>query len=530
MVLIQIFYKEKGNHQLYVIFQVVNGKPLIFKFDALCFTERQGMLEIKRPLVDFSYVPIGYMDYIVCPLELYNVGGIKIRYKIDQKQIDDFNKKNDNFEIFKIEQLEGNIGPNDLKYIPIFFRPLTSKEYILNLDVCYADEAYYTSKNEELDLINNNNLEEDEIERMGKIKVIVKGIGYHPKKFIPPKILSPFAKMPKERICNSYGGEIIQKCGLSIEEIDFGECEEGVSKNQTFIIYNYSKTNSFNFEFYVPGFILKDNIEIKPNKDKLEPNSHKIIKMILTPKGYISNYDGEIEVKINWNNNDNSLDPKNTKEILHIRIRKISVQKELQGKVEKTLNKNQNFIETLLTDLTREIMGEEDYQNNLCNLIDEQPLGLFDWTNDVEFPSQAEVREQIENRYSKESLVAILNENNINRTFNKKLSSIHGNESRYQRLGKNDNNISSFHDKTQTKEGFYKIEDAKLEEKYTKELLSKYKLTVGEINENLAVVNEESRKIISNEIMESTIYNIISEAIYGEADLSEKTRIYFFNK
>ena len=518
-------YKEKGNHQLHVIFQVVNGKPLIFKLDALCFTERQGMLEIKRPLVNFSYVPIGYMDYIVCPLELYNVGGIKIRYKIDQKQIDEFNKKNDNFEIFKIEQLEGNIGPNDLKYIPIFFRPLTSKEYILNLDVGYADEAYYTSKNDEIDLINNinNNIKEDGIERMGKIKVKVKGIGYHPKKFIPPKILSPFSKMPKERICNSYGGEIIQKCGLSIEEIDFGECEEGVPKNQTFIIYNYSKTNSFNFEFYVPGFILKDNIEIKPNKDKLEPNTHKIIKMILTPKGYISNYDGEIEIKINWNNNDNTLDPKNLKENLHIRIRKISILKEIQGKVEKTLNKNQNFIETLLSDLTREIMGEEDYQNNLCKLIDEQPLGLFDWTNDIEYPSQEEVRQKIENRYSKESLAAILNENNVNRTFNKKLSSIHN-------FRKNDTNVSSLHDKTQTKDDFGEIEDAKIQEKYTKELLSKYKLTVGEINENLAVVNEESRKIISNEIMESTIYNIISEAIYGEADLSEKTRIYFFNK
>ena len=34
----------------------------------------------------------------------------------------------------------------------------------------------------------------------------------------------------------------------------------------------------------------------------------------------------------------------------------------------------------------------------------------------------------------------------------------------------------------------------------------------------------------TNEIMESTIYNIISEAIYGEADLSEKTLIHFFNK
>ena len=88
--------------------------------------------------------------------------------------------------------------------------------------------------------------------------------------------------------------------------------------------------------------------------------------------------------------------------------------------------------------------------------------------------------------------------------------------------------MSSIHDKTTDIYG--ENEDIKIQEKYTKELLSKYKLTLGEINENLAIVNEESRKIISNEIMESTIYNIISEAIYGEADLSEKTRIYFFNK
>ena len=515
-------YKEKGNHQLHVIFQVVNGKPLIFKLDAVCFTERQGMLEIKRPLVDFSYVPIGYMDYIVCPLELYNVGGIKIRYKLDKKQIDEFNKKNDNFQIFKIEQLEGNIGPNDLKYIPIFFRPLTSKEYNLNLNVFYADEAFYSSKTDEIELFNNKE-KEDGVERIEKISVQIRGVGYHPKKFTPPKLLSPFAKMPKERICNTFGGEIIQKCGLSIEEIDFGECEEGVPKNQTFIIYNYSTTNSFTFEFYVPGFILKDNIEIKPNKDKLEPNTHKIIKMILTPKGYISNYDGEIDVKINWNNPDNTIDPKAAKEILHIRIRKISVQKELQGKVEKTLNKNQCFVETLLSDLTREIIGEEDYQNNLCELMDEQPLGLFDWTNDIEYPSQAEVRKKIEDRYTVQSMSVLINENNMNRTYNRKLSSLHSGFIK----SKNDN-VSSFQDKTG--DIFGEAEDVKIQEKYTKELLSKYKLTVGEINENLAVVNEESRKIISNEIMESTIYNIISEAIYGEADLSEKTRIYFFNK
>ena len=37
-------------------------------------------------------------------------------------------------------------------------------------------------------------------------------------------------------------------------------------------------------------------------------------------------------------------------------------------------------------------------------------------------------------------------------------------------------------------------------------------------------------KVIPNDIMETTIYNIISEAVYGETDLTEKTRIYFFNK
>ena len=513
-------YKEKGNHLLHVIFQVVNGKPLIFQLNGICFTERQGMLEIKRPNINFSYVPIGYMDYIVCPLELYNVGGVKVRYKIDKKKIDDFNKNNDNFEIFKIGQLEGNIGPSDLKYIPIFFRPLTSKEYILKLDVGYTDEASYAGKNDEI-----QTQKDDEFEKMGKIPVLIKGIGYHPMKFTPPKIISPFAKMPKERVCNKFGGEIIQKCGLSIEEIDFGECEEGIPKNQTFIIYNYSTTNSLNFEFNVPGFILKDTIEIKPNKDKLEPNSHKIIKMILTPKGYISNYDGEIDVKITWNSN-NEKEQKINKEILHIRIRKISVQKELQGKVEKTVNNNQCFIETLLSDFTREIMGEQKYQDNLVKLIDEQPLGLFDWTNDVEYPSQAEVREILENRYTAESRAIIFAENTIP-TNSKKIPSHHS-DSRYMKSG-GKNEVSSFNDKGVV-DIFGEAEDYKIQERYTKELLTKYKLTVGEINEGLALVNEESRKIITNEIMESTIYNIISEAIYGETDLSEKTRIYFFNK
>jgi hypothetical protein len=83
---------------------------------------------------------------------------------------------------------------------------------------------------------------------------------------------------------------------------------------------------------------------------------------------------------------------------------------------------------------------------------------------------------------------------------------------------------------TNNENEFGEKDDLEIQDKYMKELLDKYKLTIPEVNESLCIVNEESRKLISNDIMESTVYNIISEAVYGETNLTEKTRIYFFNK
>ena len=515
-------FKEKGNHKLRVIFQIVNGKPLIFELNAVSFNEKQGMIEIKKPVLNFSYVPIGYMDYIVRPFELYNVGGIKIRYKIDDTEIRKFNEENHHFEIFKIEETEGSIGPGDYKYIAVFFRPLTSKEYILPLTVYYIDD------------INHNKEEETNIKRpnISQIPITIKGHGYHPLKFKPDKIPSPFLTMPNDRMCNVFNGEIIQKCGISVEEIDFGECDINQSKNQTFILYNFSNEASLNFDFRDPGFILKDEIEIKPNKDKLERNSHILIKMILTPKGYISNYDGEIDINITWNaeNSNKVLD----KEVLHIRIRKQTKLKEIPGSVENTENEHQCFIETVLTDLTREILCEESFQHHLNKLIDDQPLGIYDWTNDIPYPSNEDVRDKIISNYFNKAKVE-LNSDNNNVLPNKRnatkgnSSHLSSNTSHYKNSVYNPNLDM---DRIMEKEHdiFGDEEDLRIQEKYTRELLDKYKLTIPEVNESLALVNQESRKLISNDIMETTIYNIISEAVYGETDLTEKTRIYFFNK
>ena len=489
--------KEKGDHRLRVIFQIVNGKPLIFELFAQCYSEKQGILEIKRPVLDFAYVPIGYMTYLVSPIELSNVGGIKIKYKIQEEEIFKFNEANDHFEIFKMDCIEGTIGPGDLKYLPVFFRPLTSKEYVMDLMVYFTDELTGESK----------------------IPITIKGKGYHPLQFVPPPEISPFNTMPKDRMCKDFEGELIQKCAVSVEEIDFGSLKDKTI-NKTIILYNFSKTSSLIFDFREPGFLLKDEIEIKPNKDKLEPNSHTLIKMSLSPKGYISNYEGEIEINITWNaeNSNKVLD----KEKLHIRIRKKSQIKEVPGVIEKTENENQCFIETMLTDLTREILSEKSFEKLLSDQLDNQPLSLYDWTSDIPYPNQEEVRNLFITNYFNKASSIVANE----------LNSTSGSVKRSSQIKNTSHMSNTSHNKNMANEPdlYSEEEDLKIQDKYMSELLDKYKLTIPEINESLAVVNEESRKLISNDIMETTIYNIISEAVYGETDLTEKTRIYFFNK
>ena len=87
---------------------------------------------------------------------------------------------------------------------------------------------------------------------------------------------------------------------------------------------------------------------------------------------------------------------------------------------------------------------------------------------------------------------------------------------------------SSKTDIDETKEKYDNDIDNRLEEKYIKEVANKYKYTTKEMNEKIIIANDESKKVIIDTVMENTIYNIICEAVYGEVDLSEKQRIYFF--
>lgn len=73
---------------------------------------------------------------------------------------------------------------------------------------------------------------------------------------------------------------------------------------------------------------------------------------------------------------------------------------------------------------------------------------------------------------------------------------------------------------------FEEGEDLKMEHKYMNEIVNMMSYTNAEVSEKILVVNEDSKNFISS-ILENTFFNIVSEAVFGETDLSEKSKIYF---
>ena len=122
------------------------------------------------------------------------------------------------------------------------------------------------------------------------------------------------------------------------KNLDFGVINQRT--NKTFILYNLSKENSYNFDFTEPGFLIKDVLQIIPNKGLIEPGNFKIIKCILSPdKDSNNNYEGDVLIRITWNPKDtkilNNLDisPNSFNHGRHLKPKKIYIyvyQKEVQ--------------------------------------------------------------------------------------------------------------------------------------------------------------------------------------------------------
>ena len=378
--------------------------------------------------------------------------------------------------------------------------------------------------------------------------------------------MNPYKGMPNKMVCNYYNNEMIQKCGFNIEELDFGEINE--PKNKSFILYNYSNKNSFNFDFIEPGFLVRDELIIQPNRGIIEAGKYKLIKCKLNPLPiFNSEYEGDILVKISWNkDDDNFIIPKspqrrsaaqyksgnnttlfgsNTaiskvhtiqRENLYLRVAKKGVISETFGNLshKETTANNSSFVEILLKDLTKQIISSNEFKNNFTKQMNEQPLTIYKWTNNETLPSLGKLREKYISNL-KLLIVSQLGDLSNDRSYKKGKSFIDS------RLTHSRMTTSQIHSNKQITSNIKdigvdlpKIEeinesvDNEIQEKYIKDLLVKYKYTIKEANEKIILTNDETKKLICDTIMENTIFNIISQTVYGEIDLTLKPRIYFF--
>ena len=537
--------KEKGLHRLRVIFQVVNGKPLIFELNGETLGDKFGILTILKKEINFGNVPIGYTSFISAPIGLKNVSTIKIKYMIEYSEIEKINKLYQNFDIIKLENYEGAVGPGEIKYIIVYFRPLAEINYQFNLTLHYTDEN-----------------------RVFEEVLTIKGKGFLPQKEEDKKNIKEIKdlitkEMPNRIICNFYNKEMIQKCGFNIEELNFGEINE--AKYKSVILYNYSDKYSLNFDFVEPGFLVKDELKIMPSKGIVEANKYKIIKCILKPTPiFNSEYEGDILVRITWDKEgDNLILPKRKslaplkdfkshvlqnsaaiskvhtikRENIYLRVIKKAKIVEKFGNLnhkETTIN-NTSFIENILKDLTKHILSSDELKTKMTEEIQKQPLSIYKWTNNQKFPSLAKVRQ----RYINHLKLLIMSQIGDLSTETKsrkgrsiiELKSTHSKVNSSQ-INSNKPNSSGTKDLQQDlpviKEEYNENTDREIQEKYLKDLMVKYKYNIQEINERLIMINEETKKIISEVIMENTIYNIVSQGAYGETDLTVKPRIYFF--
>jgi hypothetical protein len=189
------------------------------------------------------------------------------------------------------------------------------------------------------------------------------------------------------------------------------------------------------------------------------------------------------------------------------------------------LDCNSCFIELILTKLTQEILTSKDFIELFQKNIDNQPLSLYRWTHNEICSTIQEIRK----RFLKHLRMKIINlygdlsqvsTGGYKRTYIRSEMRTMSNRGYTIKSSKSEIEI--------IKEKYDEETDNKLEEKYIREIVDNYKYSIKEMNEKIIILNEETKKVITDTIMENTIYNIICEAVYGEMDLTEKQRIYFF--
>ncbi|EGR32899.1 hypothetical protein IMG5_067400 [Ichthyophthirius multifiliis] len=403
-------------HSLRVVLQIMNGKPLQINLKGMSLAPLEGLLAVKKNQFELPDTPIGLLIPVKFPIEIANLGSIKVSYKveIEEQDCDQNIIKNDSrFTAFLLEKSQDTLLPNEKSYLYCLFKPLEQKGYYYKLKIIVFDMVKITQE----------------------IIIFIKGQGFL--NLPPVKNQLNAEEIPRQRSSVSTIGS---KVFFSIEEIDFGYMKPGKESYRFIILYNLNENQKLNFDFgsssfaltqNKPGLMCGDKCIIEPIQGVLEPKSFIELKLALACSYDPSVYEGELECTINWdldknnqqqflknsivstfnknnnnnNNNNNNQSNNNTlqKETLFLRIKKKSLlnvnlinnyinqssientQQYQQKTIEELFQgknlKQKHAFELIIEKALNEILNESNTER-IIGRIDNQPIGFFKYFDD----------------------------------------------------------------------------------------------------------------------------------------------------
>ncbi|CAK79907.1 unnamed protein product, partial (macronuclear) [Paramecium tetraurelia] len=365
--------KSKGisneSHFLRVVLQILNGKPLVFKF------ERNNTCSIRRKThLSCLKLQLDYCNLLKYPIEIQNVGSSKVSYKTLVQEMDiDGEIIDSQFNVFDIQNPQGSLLPNEKQYLYCLFKPLEQKTYYFELLVEVSDM----------------------VKVIQPVKLAIQGRGYanQPKNQIQKSAI----EIPRQR---SHQSPIGSKVFFSLEEIDFGELLPLKSAHRMIILYNQSADRKFTFDFGVsqftlsnnrPGLCCGDEFLIEPIQGELEPQSFIELKLTLTAASTPSVYEGECECTISWENKNQQVNTSQIsqnsqaitvdKETLFLRIKKkSSLNVELVNSFKQPPPPIHNAMAHPFQQLLGQIITEfltDSHTDQILRALDQQPITLY---------------------------------------------------------------------------------------------------------------------------------------------------------
>ncbi|KAI8823829.1 hypothetical protein BJ741DRAFT_634238 [Chytriomyces cf. hyalinus JEL632] len=269
-------HKFPGLHKLPVVFKLKNGttragKEIILYFIGTTIPFEQKCLHFHSAHHTFAPVSIGTSNPPIQSFRLANHGLMHLTYTIDTAPLQKLKAAEHDFAVFACNKVTGSIPPGGVEFVHWVFRPLEAREYSVDVPITTDD---------------------------GKTSIITfSGHGIEE----PPHIASMNAKsedtVPSLQILSTSN----QIARLSREHINFGAVPLGSQSRDLIVVRNTSATDKISFQWRVPLDALYGEVEhhqciqITPREGVLEAGESRFVKMVFVPVSNVCVYDLDLE-------------------------------------------------------------------------------------------------------------------------------------------------------------------------------------------------------------------------------------------